>query len=64
MGLIHGRRLPPWLPPGGRAGLTPGAPAIPVGVASDYNFARMAEASCSSAERDGGVPAGATATRR
>lgn len=29
-----------------------------------YNFGRMALASCSSSDRDGGAPAGATAIRR
>ena len=35
-----------------------------VRAASDYNFGKMAVASCSSAERDGGAPAGETAIRR
>ena len=36
----------------------------PVGAASRYNFGRMAAANCSSADREGGAPAGDTATRR
>jgi hypothetical protein len=37
--------------------------AISVAV-SDYNFGRISVASCFSSDRDGGAPAGLTATRR